>query len=109
MSRKQAVFAVLSCAIILFVSGCASDQLISQEEMRIQDAAAAEVANILFDKQLDNLASYNVRPDGYVHIKFDQSVPFVVYNDVVQILRSKKTISAVYAEQGGVQVCGRPF
>lgn len=109
MNRKQYFFIVVSWLAFLLLSGCASDQVISQEEMRIQDAAAAEVANVLFEKQMDNLASYNVRRDGYVVIKFDQSVSFANYNDVVETLRSKKTISAVYAEQGGKQVCGRPY
>lgn len=76
--------------------------------MRAQDAAATEVANVLFEKEMDNLASYNVRRDGHVVIKFDQSVSFAQYNDVVEVLRSKKAISGVYAKQGGKQVCGRP-
>ena len=76
--------------------------------MREQDASAAEVANVLFEKEMDTLASYNVRRDGYVVIKFDQSVTFAQYNDIVEALRSKKTISGVYAEQGGKQVCARP-
>jgi hypothetical protein len=108
MNRKQYFLSVIYGLALLFLSGCASDQVISQEEMRVQDAAAAEVANVLFDKQMDNLASYNVRRDGKVVIKFDQSVSFASYNDVVETLRSKKAISAVYAEQGGKQVCGRP-
>ena len=76
--------------------------------MQVQDAAANAVATILFEKDMDNLASYNVRWDGYVVIKFDQSVTFAQYNDIVETLRSKKTISEVYAEQGGKQVCARP-
>jgi len=108
MNRKQYFFSVISGLALLLLSGCASDQVISQEEMRVQDAAAAEVANVLFDMQMDTLASYNVRRDGYVVIKFDQSVSFASYNDVVETLRSKKAISGVYAEQGGRQVCGRP-
>jgi hypothetical protein len=107
MNRKQYFFIPLSWLAILFLSGCASDQVISQEEMRVQNAAVTEVANVLFEKEMDTLASYNVRR-GYVVIKFDQSVPFANYNDVVKTLRSNKAISGVYAEQGGKQVCGRP-
>ena len=93
---------------LLFLTGCATDQVISQEEMRIQNAAANEVTNVLFEKDMDTLASYNVRRDGHVVIKFDQSVSFARYNDVVQTLRGKKAISGVYAEQGGNEVCRRP-
>lgn len=106
MKQTRHLFILLSLLALSFLSGCASDQVISQEEMRLQDASSAEVANVLFEKEMDNLASYNVRRDGYVVIKFDQSVSFDKYNDVVQVLRSKKAISGVYAEQGGKQVCG---
>ena len=82
--------------------------MISQEEMRVQDAAATEVANVFFEKEMDNLALYNVRRDSFVIIKFDQSVLFAQYNDVVEMRRSKKAIAGVYAEQGGKQVCPRP-
>ena len=108
MKHTRQLFFVLSLLVISFLSSCASDQIISQEEMRVQDAAAAEVANVLFEKEIDNLASYNVRRDGYVVIKFDQSVSFDKYNDVVQVLRNKKSITGVYAEQGGKQVCRLP-
>ena len=105
MKQMQGTFILISVLAASFLSSCASDQVISREEMRVQDAAATEVANVLFDKEMDNLASYNVRRDGYVVIKFDKSVTFADYNAVVQTLRAKKTIHGVYAEQGGVQVC----
>lgn len=108
MNQKQYFFILLSWLAISFLPGCASDQVISQEEISVQDAAVTEVTTVLFEKEMENFASYNVRRDGYVVIKFDQSVPFARYNDVVEALRSKKTISGVYAEQGGKQVCGRP-
>ena len=108
MRQTQHSFIFVYLLALLFLAGCASDQVISQEEMRVQDAAAAEVANVLFEKEMDSLASYNVWRNGYVVIKFDQSVSFAQYNDVVDTLRNKKAISGVYAEQGGRQVCGRP-
>lgn len=101
-------FFVLLLSLAFFLAGCASDQVISQDEMRLQDAAAAEVASVLFEKEMDSLASYNVRHSGYVVIKFDRSVPFDKYNDVVATLRSKKAITGVYAEQGGKEVCALP-
>ena len=108
MNQKHRFFTFTSLIALLWLTGCASDQVISQEEIRVQDAAATEVTNVLFEKDMDTLASYNVRRDGYVVIKFDQSVSFAQYNDVVETLRSKKAISGVYAEQGGTQVCARP-
>lgn len=108
MNQTQRFFIFVCLLALSLLAGCASDQVISQEEMRVQDAAATEVTNVLFEKGMDSLASYNVRRDGYVVIKFDQSVSFAQYNDVVDTLRSNKAISGVYAEQGGKQVCGRP-
>lgn len=108
LNRLRNVIFVAWIAASVFISGCASDQVISQRELRLQDAAATEVASVLFEKEMDSLASYNVRRDGFVVIKFDQSVPFDRYNDVVATLRSNKAILGVYAEQGGKQVCPRP-
>ena len=108
MRKSTNFLSMLTLLMLTFVSGCASDQIISQDEMRVQDVAATTVASVLFEKDMDSLASYNVRRDGYVVIKFDQSVSFAQYNDIVQILRRQKTISGVYAEQGGKQVCARP-
>ena len=107
-TRILAAYFHLSLLLLFLLSGCASDQVISQDEMRTQDAAANTVAAVLFEKDMDNLASYNVRRDGYVVIKFDPVVTFAQYNDIVEILRNKKSIAGVYAEQGGKQVCGRP-
>lgn len=107
MYQMHRFFTLTSLITLLLLTGCASDQVISQEEMRIQNAAATEVTHVLFEKDMDTLASYNVRRDGYVVIKFDQSVSFAHYNDVVQTLRGKKSISGVYAEQGGKEVCRR--
>ena len=61
--------------------------------------------NILFDNDLDNAASYNIRKNGYVVIKFDSSVPEIKYTEVVNLLRSSKRLNGVFAEQSGVEVC----
>lgn len=106
--RNSLQYFLVLLLVTVFIAGCATDQVISQDDMRVQNAAAAEVASVLFEKEMDHLASYNVRSSGYVVIKFDRSVPFDKYNDVVTTLRSKKAISGVYAEQGGKQVCALP-
>lgn len=105
MKHVHNFFALSLLAVIALLCGCASEQVLTQQEIRIQDAAAAEVSNVLFERGMDSVASYNVRRDGYVVIKFDKSVSFEKYNDVVFTLRGSKAISGVYAEQGGVQVC----
>ena len=89
---------------ITILTACQSNEL-SPQEIAIQNAADAEVAAVLFEKDLDNHASYNVHKDGSVVIKFDRSVSSERYTDVVDTLRATAEINSVYAEQSGHQVC----
>jgi hypothetical protein len=100
MSR---VLSLLFCVTLL--AACASDNVLTQEEIKIQNAADEQVARILFDNDLTTTASYNVHKDGSVVIKFDESVAFDTYNEVVKTLRDNQQISRVRAEQGGKEVC----
>jgi hypothetical protein len=89
----------------VLLSGCAGQQSLSQEEIEIQNKADLVVSGLLFDRELDQTASYNVRKDGFVVIKFDKSVPSETYTRVVEMLRSNPDIRGVRAEQGGREVC----
>ena len=90
---------------ILIISGCASDQVLTALERVIQHKADTVVAEYLFDRELDQTASYIVSKAGKVTISFDSNVPFKQYNEAVEYLRRHPDISAVYAEQNGVEVC----
>ena len=79
--------------------------VLSEEERRVQYQVDTVVAQVLFERDLDTLASYNVRTDGMVVIKFDESVPEAVYTETVQVLRSNKDIHSLRAEQSGKEVC----
>lgn len=92
-------------AVTLGISGCVSQDVLTPEQIQKQNRADSVVANTLFDRNLTDLASYNVRPDGGVVIQFHESVQYRVYNGAVQALRSSNEISSVYAEQGGREVC----
>ena len=89
----------------LLLAGCVSEDVLTKAEMEKQSAADYQVASLLFEKDLSANASYNVRKDGFVVIAFDKSVPFTIYDDIVQSLRANKAISGVRAEQEGVEVC----
>jgi len=89
----------------LTLVACNTAQSLTQEEMAIQNAADEQVALTLFERDLDNSASYNVHKDGFVVIKFKQSVPERDYTAAVDKLRSNPSISGVRAEQGGREVC----
>lgn len=98
----------LICRILLFgllLSGCTSGNVVTKEEINRQNKADAVVSGILFDKDLDNSASYNIRRNGLVVIKFDDSVSSQTYTEVVDLLRSSAEIHGVRAEQGGREVC----
>ena len=104
--RKTHAYIILF--FVFFISGCDTTNVISEEEMKVQNAASEAVSGLLFDNELDNLASYNVRKDGHVVIKFHESVKSETYTDIVTKLRNTPGIKSVYAEQSGKEVCN-PF
>ena len=89
----------------LFFAGCADQNSLTQEEIQIQSKADAVVSGVLFEKELDEKASYNVHKDGFVVIKFDKSVSSKKYTEIVNYLRSSSEINGVRAEQSGREVC----
>jgi hypothetical protein len=90
--------------VLIFLSACQANEF-SAEEIAQQNAADSAVASLLFEKELDSLASYNVHKDGSVVIKFDASVSTQNYTDAVDALRQIDSIKGVQAEQGGQEVC----
>ena len=99
---------ILKTAAILCVSiliGCSSQNVLTEEEIKTQNAADSVVAELLFEKELTLTASYNIRKSGFVVIRFDKSVPSNVYTEVVNTLRKNTHIPGVQAEQEGVEVC----
>ena len=99
---------ILFISLLSLLSACAADNVLTEEEMRIQSKADAAVANSLFDNNLDHKASYNISKSGTVVIKFSESVKNKDYTKIVNLLRSNTAITEVYAEQSGEEVCGRP-
>jgi hypothetical protein len=101
--------AVLELALVLCLSlglaGCASDQVVTPEQIALQNKVDSIVALELFSRKLDEHASYNVHTDGFVAIKFDESVTFQAYTDLVEWLRGRPEIKGVRATQMGVEVC----
>ena len=98
------IILVTSCLLIIFLSACSSQNVLTEEERRIQDAASEAVTGLLFENDLSTLASYNIRKDGRVVIKFHESVKEETYTDIVTKLRKTAGIKSVYAEQGGKEV-----
>ena len=96
---------ILAGWLLLALTGCAGGGVVTEEEMRLQDRADAAVSRILFEHELDELASYHVRKNGFVVIKFHMSVPRPAYTGIVEALRANADIGGVRAEQGGVEVC----
>ena len=88
----------------IFLTACQSNEL-TQEEIETQNKADLEVASLLFEYELDKLASYNVHKDGSVIIKFDREVSNEIYTLIVEQLRDSSEITSIYATQGGQEVC----
>ncbi|GMR05651.1 MAG: hypothetical protein BMS9Abin25_0226 [Gammaproteobacteria bacterium] len=102
----QLIKTVSTSIILLFLVGCMSDKVLTQDEVENQNKAADVVSSVLFENDLDELASYNIRKDGYVVIMFDDTVSEKKYAEVVRLLRSSADIKGVRAEQFGAEVCG---
>ena len=88
------------------LSACSNPDILTKKEMAIQGKADSVVANILFNNDMNDKASYNVSKKGAVTIKFSESVSEKKYTKIVNLLRSNKSVDAVYAEQSGNEVCG---
>jgi len=95
--------------ILLIASACSKENILTQEDIRVQNLADYEVATILFNHDMTTTASYHVRKDGFVIIKFDESVKFDTYNALVKRLRANLNIRGVRAEQSGKEVCPQKF
>jgi hypothetical protein len=100
---KKPTFSILTVLAIL--AGCADNNAVTRAEIETQNRADAVVSGLLFDKSLDNAASYNIRKNGFVVIKFDESVSERSYTEIVNALRSSPGINGVRAEQSGGEVC----
>lgn len=106
MKNNKFIVAVFASVVLMLgLVGCGSENVLTKEEMAVQNAADDVVATLLFDKEMTTRASYNVRKDGYVVIKFDKSVQSAEYNEIVKALRDNPKISGVMAEQMGKEVC----
>lgn len=93
---------------LLLLSGC-NEQTLTQEQLVTQAKASEVVSDMLFDEDLSDQASYNVRKNGEVVILFAPTVTQNHYTKVVENLRAHSHITAVYAEQDGKEVCPLRF
>lgn len=87
------------------IAGCASDDIVSAEQIAIQNRADRAVAGLLFESGLDEGVSYHVRRDGFVVMLFGRSVPEPVYTDIVARLRGHRDVAGVRATLDGREVC----
>jgi len=101
----KSIFKIAAILYITILTGCSSQNVLTEEEIKTQNAADSVVAELLFEKELTLTASYNIRKSGFVVIRFDKSVPSNVYTEVVNTLRKNTNIPGVQAEQEGVEVC----
>ena len=92
--------------VLGFFYGCAANNVLTKEEMKIQSKSDAVVSGVLFESDLTEKASYNISKNGSVVIKFAESVSEKDYTKVVNLLRANSAIDGVDAEQSGKEVCG---
>ena len=107
--RTQIKSGLWLSVIALSLAGCVDSNSLTQRELENQNRADAIVSGTLFEHELDSAASYNVRKNGFVVIKFDESVSGKKYTEAVNLLRSNPGIEGVRAEQSGREVCPLRF
>ena len=90
---------------LFLLAGCVDQQALTQKEIETQNRVDAIVSGLLFENELDEQASYNVRKDGFLVVKFSDSVTSDKYTEIVDTLRSNPEINGVRAEQSGREVC----
>jgi len=61
----------------------------------------AAVADILFENEADEFASYSVDEDGGAEVTFANNTPDDIYNKIVRALKSHKDIEDVLPGRGG--------
>jgi len=103
--KRLAVRCLLAAFLLIGLGACVTDQTVTPEQIALQNKVDALVAQELFARRLDEHTSYNVHTDGFVAIKFDESVTFQAYTDLVEWLRARPEIKGVRATQMGVEVC----
>lgn len=96
---------ILASMIIFGLSGCATTESLTPQQIKQQQAIDTIVADALFDAGLNDKASYEVSKDGEVNILFSKDIPEKEYTKVVNQLRSDPRIPYLYAEQDGKEVC----
>ena len=92
--------------VLGFFYGCSANNVLTKEEMKVQSKSDAIVSGVLFGNNLSEKASYNIRKNGFVAIKFSETVSKTNYTKIVNFLRLNSAINGVYAEQSGQEVCG---
>jgi YbbR domain-containing protein len=90
---------------LLFASCSTNTNEVSKEEMLLQEKATNALTEILFDHELDEKSSFEVKEDGFVNLRIQGLVAIKTYTKAIKALRAHKDIKGVHAKKGGVEVC----
>lgn len=90
---RSLLFGLLCVIGILGAGPAAAGDLASRSD--------SAVADILFDYDADEFASYSVRDDGYVDINFASNVPEGLYSKILNELQNDPNIPGVLAGKTG--------
>jgi hypothetical protein len=97
---------IRSCLLsVLLVCGAVAATPARGEEDALSKAGTA-VANVLFENDADEFASYGVRDNGFVDVVFARNTPDNLYNDILSKLQHHPDIKGVLAGKGG-PTCSR--
>jgi hypothetical protein len=100
---KTKIFILFS--LFFITTGCTPSNTYTDEQLALEDRVDKAVNETLLDHDLESLASWGIRKNGRLNIKFAEEVKYDQYKRVVDELRADPNIPSVRAEQGGVEVC----
>lgn len=62
---------------------------------------SSAVANILFEHDADEFASYSIKDNGFLDITFARNTPDALYSEILNKLQKHPDIKGVLAGKGG--------
>lgn len=91
-------FVLYICAVLLTCGMAAGGPILAEDALSKTNSA---VANILFEYDADEFASFGVRDDGFLDITFARNIPDELFSEILTKLQKHPDIKGVLAGKGG--------
>ena len=93
-------------AVIMVYGITAANTLLAEDSKDLNSKATDAVTEILFDADIDDLASYKINDKGFLDITFANNTPDLLYSLMLNKFLHHPDIKGVLAGRGG-PACSR--